>query len=366
MGGMAIACRRALLSSAAIVLSASVAAAETEAEEWRPQPPMPERFDWIELVSGEWLKGELVAMYDDELEFDSDELNVLTLDWKDVRQVRTARVVQVGFRGRITAVGQLLVEGKTVRVLGEEELRFDRSELYTIVPGARREVDYWSGKATLGFNARRGNTDVIEATLQSRLTRRTVKNRMTFDYIFTFNETEGEQTANSHRVNLGWDRFVSDRLYVKPVFYEWLRDPFQNINQRNTVGTGLGYQILDSARAEWQVAGGPAYQRTTFDSVEAGTENPDGTPAFVIATTFDAELTRWMDFDYEYRAQFTEKEAGQYNHHMVAGFETEITTALDFDVSGVWDRVQSPRENDAGEIPEQDDFRLIVGISLDF
>ena len=61
---------------------------------------MPDAFDWIQLTSGEWLKGELIAMYDGSLEFDSDELDNLTLDWDDVRQVRTRRVVQVRFRDR--------------------------------------------------------------------------------------------------------------------------------------------------------------------------------------------------------------------------------------------------------------------------
>ena len=45
-------------------------------------------FDWIELTSGEWLKGEIKSMQNDKLEFDSDKLGLLTLDWEDVRQVR--------------------------------------------------------------------------------------------------------------------------------------------------------------------------------------------------------------------------------------------------------------------------------------
>ena len=53
------------------------AVAEEGQESWQPPPPMPDDFDWIQLTSGEWLKGEIIAMYDDSLEFDSKELDDL-------------------------------------------------------------------------------------------------------------------------------------------------------------------------------------------------------------------------------------------------------------------------------------------------
>ena len=68
------------LFALAVWLSAASAAAQTP-QDWQPPPPMPDAFDWIQLTSGEWLKGELIALYDGSLEFDSDELDNLTLDW---------------------------------------------------------------------------------------------------------------------------------------------------------------------------------------------------------------------------------------------------------------------------------------------
>ena len=43
-------------------------------------PPVDETFDWIQLTSGEWLKGELKVLYNYKLEFDSDELDLLTFE----------------------------------------------------------------------------------------------------------------------------------------------------------------------------------------------------------------------------------------------------------------------------------------------
>ena len=36
-------------------------------------PPPDDKFDWLQLNSGEWLKGEFKVLYDYEVEFDSDE-----------------------------------------------------------------------------------------------------------------------------------------------------------------------------------------------------------------------------------------------------------------------------------------------------
>ena len=46
--------------------------------------PPPDEYDWIQLTSDEWLKGELVSLFDDQLVFDSDNLGLLKLDWEEI------------------------------------------------------------------------------------------------------------------------------------------------------------------------------------------------------------------------------------------------------------------------------------------
>lgn len=76
------------------------------AAESLPDPLLEERgiiikdathFDWIRLNSGEWLKGELVSMYDKELEFDSDVLDTLMIDREDVYMIISERHHTVRF-----------------------------------------------------------------------------------------------------------------------------------------------------------------------------------------------------------------------------------------------------------------------------
>ena len=114
---------------------------------FQPAPPAPDTFDWIQLTSDEWLKGELIALYDGRLEFDSEELENLTFDWDDIRELRTGRVVQVPFKNQTQLTGRLLVDAKTVRVFGDPSS--SSIEPSSITPGEPRESSYWSGNVKL-------------------------------------------------------------------------------------------------------------------------------------------------------------------------------------------------------------------------
>ena len=82
-------------------------------------PPMPDKFDWVQLKSGEWLKGEIKVLYEESLEFDSEELELLKLDFADIKQIRSAQVLNIRMRDGRTATGQVLMEDGTIRVLGD-------------------------------------------------------------------------------------------------------------------------------------------------------------------------------------------------------------------------------------------------------
>ena len=319
------------------------------------------------------------------MEFDSDELGLLELDIGDIKVVRSAQVLSVRGTDNRTVTGQLLLEDDTAKVIGETTETFSRDEIMTITAGVPKERNFWAGNVSLGANLRSGNTDQTEFSGSARLQRRTVKNRIIFDYLGSFSETkvlnettgkkENVQTANSHRLGAVWDYFLSERWFLRPLLGEYYRDPFQNIDHRFTVGTGVGYQIIDTSKIEWQVFAGPSYLWTRYVEVEEGTKDTADSLTLSAGTTYDHELSDWIDFTYDYRFQFGDESIGSYTHHMLAGFSFELIGDLDFDISLVWDRVQDPRPfpdpsdtNDPPGLitPEQDDYRLVFGLGYSF
>jgi hypothetical protein len=333
---------------------------------WDPAAPLPTDFDWIQLTSGEWLKGELVVLYDDELEFESDELDTLSLDFEDVKQVRSARTVQVALLDGQVVTGRLLIDGDEVRIRAKDEERtFERSQVLSFTVGEPREWNFWSGRVGAGANFRQGNTEQTETNVQATFQRRTVKNRFDIAYLGNYNITDDVTVTDNQRASATWDRFVSEKVFLSPVQLEYFRDPFQNIAHRSTIGAGAGYQMVDTPEIDWEVSVGLAYQNTRFDDVPEGQPESASTAALVVATRYDQELTSDIDLEVAYRFFVVDEESGQYTHHFVTAFDFEVTGSLDFFATFVWDHIQKPRPTADGTVPKKDDYRLNIGLAFD-
>lgn len=351
----------------AALTTASPDSSITETTAWSG-PDTSDGFDWIELTSGEWLKGDFKALYRKTLEFDSDKLDLLQLDWDDVRRVVTQRAHMVRSEDKQQYSGSVDIDETTVRITDYEGNvhEFDRATLVSVVEGAPKEINYWSFKLGAGVTVQRGNTEQTDANLSARIRRRTPANRFIVDYLGRATVIEQVETANNHHVDSSFDLFLSRRFFVRPVFSQYTRDRFKNIEHQGMIGAGAGYTLLDTGRTEWDVFGGGAYQYTRFSSVLPGEDDHAQTPAFVAGSIYDTELTRWMDLYAKYNLTLLNERSGTYTHLAQAGVEIELTDILDLDVSVVWNRTQTPQERDDGTIPEQDDLQFILGVSLDF
>jgi hypothetical protein len=360
--------RHCLILLSALVISISPVFAQEAKEDWTPTPPpeMPEEWDWIQTTSKEWLKGEVLDLYEEKLSFDSDELDELSFDWGDVQEIRTKGTMVVGLVGGRRVTGRLFLEGDTLRVMGEQDQNFTKADVLSITAGEPKEINYWDFYASLGANYRTGNTDQTEMTSKARVRRRTVNSRVVVDWLASFNDTDGVVATDNQRLTGTWDLFLSKRFYITPVFAEWYRDPFQNIANKYTLAVAAGYDIIDTSKIDWTVSGGPGYTHTQFDDVAEGSPDDDSAAAFIFGTTYDHEISKKLDFLFDYRATLTNETSGEYLHHLLTSLEFELTRILDFDITWVWDRIQNPRADSDGTFPEQDDYRLSFMLGLDF
>ena len=350
------------------------------ADAWKAFVPPPDQYDWVQLKSGEWLKGEIKVLYDDVLEFDSDELDLLKIDMEDVKRIigsgtKIVRLedptAETDSRWQrpdpITVIGELEVtEDEVIITSGVSQQNYDRSDLIAIVSGEGKESQYWSAKVTIGLNFTAGNTEQTDYSSSMDIRRRTAGNRFVLTYLGNFSRTRGVDTVDNNRLNAYIDIFKTRQYYWRAIFGEYFRDPFQNIENRYTLGSGVGYHIIKTPKTEWDVSVGLAYQHTRFNSVEAGEEPEVSTPALALGTLYETALTKTVDFDVNYSFNLVNEESGKYTHHFITTLETEITSWLDFDISFVWDRIQEPTANADGTVPEQDDYKLIFSLGVEY
>lgn len=352
-----------LLFSLMFLLQVSAIQAQPQ---WTEESPLPEQFDWLKLTSGEWLKGEIKVLYDSDFEFDSDKLGLLNLDWDDIAEIRSARVLSVRFSDGSEGVGQVLMRDDKVSFNGVQVENYSANTIMSMAAGEPKESNYWSAKVTLGGNFKRGNTteNIFDGNVD--LKRRTNDSQFKLNYLATLRQLDGVETENSHRLSSSYDVFLTPQFFWRPIFAEYYRDEIQNISHRATLGLGVGYHIMDTDRTSWEVSGGPGYQYTRFVSVAEGENNPEGSALMMLETVWDYEFSSDIDFNALYNIQLTNDASGQYKHHAVAGVDYELTDALDFNISFIWDRTEKPQRDESGELPKQNDTRMTVGIGYEF
>jgi len=339
---------------------------------WQIPPPGDNKFDWVQLKSGEWLKGEIKSMQGDKLSFDSDELDLLEFKWKDVHKLISPHMNTVLIddgKHRERALGSLWITREHVIVDGEDTVSYPRKDLFGIVPGVPKEANYWSGKLSLGLTLRGGNTEQVEYNARANLTRRTTSTRLSLDYLGNFSQTDGTQTANNQRGTVTFDVFVSRHLFIRIPYLEYYSDPFQNIAHRFTAGAGVGYDIynrFNSPVVEWNVTLGPAYQQIWYDSVEVGQPESVGGAAIVLGTRFNWDITSRIEVTLISNAQLSASEANNSTVHSELLWELEVTKVLDLDVSFIWDYAADPQPDSTGVVPENSDYRLVLALGLDF
>ncbi len=122
--------------------------------------------------------------------------------------------------------------------------------------------------------------------------------------------------------------------------------------------------MIDRKRLEWSVELGAGYQWTRFDSVQGSSDLTESTFAIIPGMNFDFDVTKRVDFEGSYFAQLGVPDTQESNQHATGELSFEITDILDLDLTFTWDRVESPPADSNGDVPEQNDYRLTVGLSI--
>jgi len=343
--------------------------ASVESKAWIPPA---KNFDWVQLTSDEWLKGQIKGMYENNLEFNSDKLGLLELDWGDVKILRSHRVSNVNIDGVGPTSGILEVTDDSLKIINDyEDKTYDRSRLISFAPAGKKELDLWSIKATLSFDVQRGNTNQSDYSAKVNIKRRASTTRFLLDYLGNLSKTNGGdgsqvETVNNHRLNANYDYYKTRYYFYTPVYAEYYSDQFSNIDWKVTLAAGIGYTVIDNRRTELSFSGGPAFSKTKFISVAAGKNDTESTPATWLKTNYDIKLTKTIDFIAKYNIQVGNKASGGYTHHIIMTVESEIIGSLDLDISLIWDRTSHPTEAADGTTPYPNDYGLTLGISYTY
>ncbi len=349
----------------AVILCGGPGVSAAQETAWAPPVPGEGGFDWIQLVSGEWLGGELKSMRDGSLEFDSDKLNVLTLDWADVKGLRSPRTLEYVFDDGRRGAGPATMSGGAIRI-GPDGQEFRAAELVSIVIGATSEWDRWSGNLNIGIVVRTGNTNQRDYNALLFLRRETGRTRVDLGGSNNYGTLESAKNVNNQQASARLDVFLTKRLYVVPIAAAVYADEFQNIDLRTTVSAGLGYDFVDRAKLSWTVGLSTGYLSTNYRSVELGEEDFQESGTLIPSTTVEWDPTGDIDTKLDYKATVNTTDIKDAYHNLVALLNMDVTSVVDLTFSVSWDHVETPKRTDTGTLPKRDDVRMSFGLGIDF
>ena len=335
---------------------------------WDELRPDASDSDWIQLDSKEWLRGELKTIYKDKLEFDSENLGLLTIDMDDVIQIITHDEKSLFVQGRGVFQGRIDMKGDRLLVLDSRGGRalFPRRQVVSVAAGAEGGSRVWDGSVTVGINFSKGNTDQTEYNAKFTAKRRTPLTRYKLGYVGMVSKSEGRTISNNHRVTSSFDWYRTRHFFWRPFIGDLYVDTLQNIRYRILLGLGLGYDIIDTSRTTWTLFCGPAFQYTRFDHVSEGEDRSEYSPAFVFSSEYQVELNRISDLEMDYHGTLVNSKAGTYMHRFSTSLKNEILDDLDLDFTFIWDYIQNPQEDEDGDRPKKSDYKFMIGVGYNY
>ena len=327
--------------------------------------------DWVKTSSNEWLTGEIISFYDEKLEFDSNEFDSQNIDAGDIAEIRSPYVFSVRLNAGRIYTGRIELKDKVLYIhqgIKTEKVLF--SNVLTMVPHGDTRISLWSGSINLGANFRKGNIRQNDGNLRLQLQRRTPLNRLKLDYIVNKSEqgtanSDVESTVDNQRLNLNFDWFFSNKLFIRASEFEYYSDPFSNIESRYTYGVGLGYNVIDQSDLEWNVTAGPSYRKTEFSVVTQSAKKEDS-GALTLGSVLDWEISKRLDFTLDYQLQFLKEEVGGRQHTLKTGLDIELTDDFELDFLLYIEGNDNPQPLYPGVEPKKNDYQFIVSLGYEF
>ena len=361
-----------LFASLVLFCPLGVAMAEEAPPDW--VPPAESQFDWIQLTSGEWVKGEMRGLRDRKVDFDSDKLDDLSIDWSDVRTMylRLPHTFRLSTDENLQGIGVLRDEVLTVT--GDDGVKSaPRDQIISIIAGDGSEWDYWSAYMGVDYSYRTGNTDQVDLSGNAGFKREDPHTRWKSDYRGIYSELDGDKNTENHRASTRLDVFLTSRFFLTTPFVDYYRDQFQNIDHRVTPGMAVGYEFMRNSWGELDTSIGGAYQYTSFEEVEDGEDDDAHDAAIVTNITFDLDLPRGVELDNLYRNNLVVTDLNKTSHHFESILSFDVWGPLELNSTFMIDRIEKPEKVPRGanaldpspRRPSRNDIRIMMGLSVD-
>ncbi|MBN2456336.1 MAG: DUF481 domain-containing protein [Sedimentisphaerales bacterium] len=256
--------------------------------------------DEIYLKNGDRITGKIKTLADGKITFESEFAGTVSIDLSNIATFNTNEEVEVHLEGG-TVFKQRIVRSTTgsFAIAGDEKLKpqeFDVETILAINP-AEKLPPAWHGEISAGMTSTRGNSVTDTQSFSVNLHKRTEKDRSLFTIDYIRNEYEDQDTGEKKKSQDEWkmrgkyDYFFTERFFgYLDGRYE--RDSIAELDRRVIIGTGGGYQWVESEEFNFSTEAGIASLYEKYDNQTDSSSQVSGQ----IGYHLDKKLTQKLMF----------------------------------------------------------------------
>lgn len=234
---------------------------------------MAERTDTVLLINGNAVTGEIKSYEFGSLEYGTDSMGTVQIDWEDVVGITSNQTVQVEVSNGTRFLGNLdaAEERFYINVVTEHgpvELSMKRIVRITPIDVSDTFVERLEGGLSVGLNSQSGSgVTIFDTTADVRYRTELYLVGITVNSSIT--DQPSEETQSNHAARLNYQRFRRNRWFTD-WFSSWERNDQLGIESRTSLGAGLGRYIVQTNRNQFSLMAGAQATRSESTGQEPG------------------------------------------------------------------------------------------------
>jgi putative salt-induced outer membrane protein YdiY len=247
--------------------------------------------DQVTLKNGDRLTGTIVKTDEDRktLLIKTDLAGDVTVPWESVTALISSQPLHLTLSdgrvitGRVNttdgklevataSAGEVSTEHDAVKAIRNDAQQAEYDRLQH--PGLR---DYWSGLFDLGLSITEGNSSTTALTIAGKAARVVPKSELSLYYTSVYFKdsatTPTRTTANAIHAGIRYEFNLTPKVYAFG-FTDFDSDQLQSLDLRNVIGGGLGYHLINTKNAQFDVFGGGSFNQEYFGAYTTANSLP--------------------------------------------------------------------------------------------
>ncbi len=223
--------------------------------------------DEVRLRNGDRLSGRVLRLEAGLLVMETPYAGEISVKWEAVSGLQTDAPIRVvlGDGAVLSGIaGQSAAGRATLKPEGiPETLTLELARVAAINPPPPEPELKVRGRANVGANMTKGNTDTKTVYADAELVARTRENRFTLGGVYSRDEDRGERTSDALLGYMKYDHFLTPAWFFYAAL-SGLKDRFKDLNLRTVAGLGVGYQVWDAPLRSLSLEAGLSYVNEDF------------------------------------------------------------------------------------------------------